>query len=484
MRAAWLLQASILWLLVLGLTHPGSPAQADEKTFEKAYLALCPGTVEELETLADLCHAAKLYAWRNETYELVLLLDADHTRARKWLKYRRSAAGGWKRGTYKPPRNLREPQAEDAASRRAVGERFTDKVLPLLTRHAKNVPAARRQALLRVLGRFAPEHVDVRKAQGNVRTDDGRWLLVESVGASTVRAALRKQAATALASVRAPPTDRPTAADNKLRLGWTAIYQAPHVRVMGTVTKEELLLAVKRIEACHPTFLTAFPGAQTKVKPMILYLLAGSSDKAAVLKNHPAADDGYRKWAKSLQSSWLPKTSTIWILASDRDLRLEWCSRQVMGNLLWRRFGIRGTPGWAFEGCGLYLSHLIAKQRRTFFVRRTQYGEKGTRKNDLWDRLRLKDTDWREEARKLLASEQAPNLRLLLGKKLNAMNTEDMLASFALCAFLIEGRPATLPKLLEDVGRRKKTSVDVLSAAGLDPDTLGIKLRRWLEETR
>ena len=79
---------------------------------------------------------------------------------------------------------------------------------------------------------------------------------------------------------------------------------------------------------------------------------------------------------------------------------------------------------------------------------------------------------------------RAPDLRLLLGKKLNAMNTEDMLASFAICAFLIEGLPAETPKLLESLGRGKKPSVDVLTSAGLDPDTLGIKVRRWLEETR
>jgi hypothetical protein len=253
---------------------------------------------------------------------------------------------------------------------------------------------------------------------------------------------------------------------------------------VGTVEKQELLEALRRVVASRATFVGVF-GDDPKMPPQLtLYLLAGSSDKQAVLKNHPAATDSYRAWAKKLQSSWLPKTFHIWIHAPEPALRLEWCSRQAMGHQLSRRFGIRGAPGWAFEGCGLYLSGLIASQRRTFFVKRTEYGESGTRKDDLWSRLREKETDWREEARKLLASKEAPDLRLLLGKKLNAMNTEDMLASFALCAFLLEGRAEEAPKLLLAVGKGKQESIAVLSKAGLDPATLEIKLRRWLEETR
>ncbi len=475
-------------LTVIALTMGGvllsGDARAEDETFEAAYRALIPGTVAELEGLAEACHAAKLYGWRNETYERVLLLAGDHKRARTWLKYRRSADGHWKRGSYKPPRNLKEPSDAQRVERRAVGERFAGKVLKLMASSSAPLPTARHQALLRLLVRFAPEREDLRKELGEVRARDGRWLLAESVSAATLRAVLAKRAKQTVSAQIAPATARPTAADNALRLGWSAIYQAPHVRLMGTVTKEELVLAVKCLEACYPVFDHVFGKKEEIPKPLVVYLLAASSDKAAILKHHPAADTAYRRWAAKLQSSWLPKTSSIWIFASDRDLRLEWCSRQIMGNRLWRRFGIRGTPGWAFEGCGLYLSHLIAGQRRTFFVRRTQYGKQGSRENDLWDRLRAKDANWREEARKLLASDEAPDLRLLLGKNLNAMNTEDMLAAFAVCAFLLEGRPRQLPSLLESVGRKKQDSIDVLTAAGLDPQTLEIKLRRWLAETR
>lgn len=481
MRLPW--RAPLAVLLVALALLPGALWADDEPTFEEAWANLAERTAEELDALASECHKRKLFAWRNEAAERILIFQPDHKQARRWLKYR-IKDGAWTRAAYKPPRNLKAPSGELGGARSAVSRRFAEGALTLLETHAGEVGDAQRQSFLRVIGKCAPGREEVHAALGEVRTPEGSWVLRESLDARAARERIRGLVKEALAEAPLPAEARPQREDNALRLGWNAIYEAPLARVLGTVEKPELLEALRRVTASDAVFAGVFGPAKKRPPQLSLYLLAGSSDKQAVLKNHPAANDAYRAWAKRLQSSWLPKTFHIWIHAPDPQLRLEWCSRQAMGHQLSRRFGIRGAPGWAFEGCGLYLSGLIANQRRTFFVKRTQYGESGTRKDDLWSRLREKDTDWRDEARTLLASKQAPDLRLLLGKKLNAMNTEDMLAAFALCAFLLEGRGKEAPKLLHAVGKGKQDSIEVLSKVGLDPVTLEIKLRRWLEETR
>ncbi len=471
-------------VILLAVVGSARAASADASAFETAWRARGATTAKAFEAFAVTCHKAKFFRDRNAAYEVVLLFDPDHRSARTWLKYRKDAKGGWKRGSYKPPRNTKPPGPEHDKLRATLAGDFTDAAFELLTKHAKDITPARRQAALRDMVRVAPAREDVREALGELLTAEGVWILAESVSARARREAILKQAKICLAAVPSPKPERPTQADNALKLRWTAIFQAPKVRLMGTAPKPELLQAVRRIEACYPLCTFVLGPSKRKVKPMVVYLLSGSTDRTTILANHPKTNDTYRAWAAKRQSSWFPKTSHMWIYGSDQGMRLEWCSRQVMGSLLSVRTGVRGEPGWAFEGHGLYLSNLIAGQRRTFFVKRTEYGDQGKHKDDLWEHLRKQDTDWRQEARTLLAGPRAPDLRLLLGKKLNAMNTEDMLASFALAAFLLEGRPGEAAKILEAVGRGKQDSVKVLSAAGLDPATLILKLRRWLDETK
>ncbi|MDJ0521506.1 MAG: hypothetical protein QNJ90_05465 [Planctomycetota bacterium] len=471
----------LVLVLCVGLLTPG--AHTDDVPFDEAWHALGTRSAQELKQLAAGCHKAKLFAWRNEALEDLLIFEPDDVEARRRLKYRRSPDGAWVQGRYKAPRNLKPASQALTAARGAVRDRFADRARELMEEHASELTAARRDALLRLVVQIAPDREDVRSDLGEVRAEKGAWVLRESAASKARREALRRFAQEALREAPLPSEERPTRADNALRLGFSAIYDTPLARVLGTVEKGELLEATRRIHASRALFAEALPGKDAGLPQLSLYLLAGSSDRDAVLQNHPRSTEAYRAWAKRLQSSWLPKTKQVWIHAAEPAMRLEWCSRQAIGHQLRQRFGIRGFPGWAFEGFGLYLSHLVADQRRTFFVKRTKYGEKGARKDDLWARLREKGADWRAEARTLLASKQAPDLRLLLDKPLNAMNTEDMLASYALCAYLLEGRSQDVPALLLAIGKGKQKSIAALGKLGLDLDTLGIKLRRWLEET-
>jgi len=458
-------------------------ARADKATFESAWEALSADAARDYATLATWCHKGKLFGARNAAYDLVLRFAPDDVEARRRLQYRKAPDGTWTRHRYKPPRNLRSAGSAYETRRAAMGKALVERGLALLAEHASSVLPPRRQAVLRILVYLAPEREDVRAALGEQRSADGTWRLAESLGARKRRDDLRKLATAVLRDLSAPSLSRPTRAENALHLDWTAIVQMPHARLLGTVPREEVIEGGKRFAACGPVFRGALGGTPRKITPLAIYVLASPADRTTLLASHPQAPDSYRTWAARLQSSWFPKTRDVWIQTAEKDLRLEWVSRQGMGTLLSSQLGLRGKPGWAFEGFGLYLSHLVAGQRQTFFVKRTKYGEKVTRKDDLWARLRDKRTDWRAEARTLLASPRAPDLRLLLGKRLSEMNTEDMLVSYVLAALLLEGRPKEVAGLLTKIGRGKRPSVDVLSAAGLDPETLGIKLRRWLDET-
>jgi len=467
--------------LLLLLVVAGVPARA---TADEARTERVARLVADLEDLARWCAGQKLFAERNATYEQILAFEPDHAEARRWLKYRRAKDGTWIRpGAYAAPRNFRAPPDELAARRARIGDTFADATLRWLEAQGRDLRPDHRAAAIREALVVAPEREDLRALAEESRATDGRWVLAETLRAATRRPALARAAQEALAAVPEPGEGRPTAAENDVPLPWTAGLQGRLVRVLGTTGRDEVAQAVRTAEACFALFGKAFPGEVPPIPGLTILLLRTGEERDTLLRTHPAADDAFRTWAADLSSGWLPGQNVVYGWSTTREGRMEWCARQPIGSLLRRRFGVRSKHGWAFEGFGLYLSHLVTGRRQTFFVRRTDYGEDGAPHGDLWDKLRSEGADWRREARRLLVSARAPDLRLLLGKDVNAMDTEDMLASYALAAFVLEGRGPQALAWLEAVGDDTPWEEALQVALGLDAETLRLRLRRWLEET-
>jgi len=476
-----LLAAATAWL-------PAAAVRADEAAVQAAWKQCADAAVADLAELAAWCHKGKLFRTRNETYAVLLQLDPDHAAARKRLRYKKDKDGGWTRsGRYKHPRNLERAGPELLERRDAVAERFADAVLAFLERSDLDVPAALRARALWIAARVSPERKDIRRLNGEIETAEGTWILAETLSARTRRRALADAAAEALTSAPAAKTARPTSEENSLGLRWTDILTSPHLRVMGTIDRDELEQAIAVTEASLAVFETAFGVAAPRIRGYTMYLLKDRDEQKTLLAKHGTATEAYRERASKLASSWLPKTRTLFIRAPTRKGRIEWCARQTFGRSLRAQFGADARKGWIYEGFGLYLDHLVTGRRQTLFVRRTKYeeGDERRRETDLWDRLKAEDSDWRAEARALVAGPRKPDLLLLLGKDVNSMNTEDLLYAYVIAAWCLEGRPRETAGLLGALCKKKLPPADALrTKLGLDPDLLEARVIRWLEETK
>ena len=101
-----------------------------------------------------------------------------------------------------------------------------------------------------------------------------------------------------------------------------------------------------------------------------------------------------------------------------------------------------------------------------------------------WQQLQLADVNWLEEGRRLLSGPNAPHLEFLLGKSVNNMRDEDLLFSYVLAAYLLEGRPKETPTILRRIGAGNHPVKVLEEELGRPLREIEARLLRWLEETR
>ena len=70
----------------------------------------------------------------------------------------------------------------------------------------------------------------------------------------------------------------------------------------------------------------------------------------------------------------------------------------------------------------------------------------------------------------------------MLGRNVNSMGPDDLLASYLLARFLIEGRPKVVHALLADVGAGKTADQWCGRHLGWSVHELDKRLRRWVAE--
>jgi hypothetical protein len=92
--------------------------------------------------------------------------------------------------------------------------------------------------------------------------------------------------------------------------------------------------------------------------------------------------------------------------------------------------------------------------------------------------------NWIDAAWKLLRAPDAPDYAAVMSADAATLGMEGMLASYALSAYLLEGRPDALPELLFRCGRGEAPEASVPGALGLALDELRPRIVRWLSERR
>lgn len=481
-RAALALLLGLL-LLVAGPT-PGAEARGE------------PGPIREvreqlkgkLHDMAGYCTSRKLFGARYDIYELIVALWPDDAVARKSNGYE-DTGSGWSKQGRKRPRNL---AASGIPALRALQDETAAWYLQAIDEASKALPpglaAAWRARSVGTAVQIAPNNEALRARGGEVKGKgaDGKrgWILVETKHSRQRRAKLRKAAAKALKNAPKPKKDVARDGEQSSTVTWKTVIAGKRARVTGTTPPEELAQILRNVEATYPFFDAAFGRTADPIRGLTVHVVDNIGTGNVYLAEQPGVEQGWLKFVTPLISVWIPKSSRVLVKSPDPDTRLEAGPRMVMSAHMGRRFGIHSKMGWAVEGFGLYLTWHIAGTRLINAVRQSQYGE-SEEKVDLARRLRETGTDWVAEGRALVNGSDAPDLRLLLGKTVNTMTPEDILYSYLLAMWLVEGHRDKLGGFLPAIAAVKDADYDLAFAEhlGFDVASAERRLKRWMNET-
>ena len=450
------------------------------QTFEETHAAARTALVGRLLALAQWCHDSELFEERDRAWRAVIGIETDNLEARKGLRYARNVDGSWKEPAPRPAKNRNPAALEKLQAKRseAIGP-FRDEMLVEIEKE-KVSPDTRKAVFAEILA-VDPDDGSVHRLMGEARLDD-RWVLLESATGKTRRAALKAaiEAAKAAPSKATPTT--PSDADKVLSENWKCGMEVEGVRVLSTGDASQ---CDKLSNACSITgaaFETALGTPPKFAEGFCLYVVAGASEKEAFIGKIPGLDDAQRGVLKRTIGGGLPGTWRIALFEPDPQRMLDCGVRHTLAHLLFNSFKISTSHAWVFEGLGLYLTREICGTRLTWFC--SGKGVAGEGKNSPRGKLMVSSSNWMNEALQSLTRDPAPDLAKVLEIDLPAMGVDDMLISYALAAYLVEGRPEEAPAVLKGIGDGKKSAEVLQSALGLSTPELQQRLIQWLKERK
>jgi len=428
-----------------------------------------------------LTHAAwsqenELYAERNRAWGRVIAIDADNPDARKGLRFARNADGSWKEPAPRPAKNRNaKAEAEIPARRAEVVGPFREAMLALIEKERPSSDL-RRAMLDEVLG-TDPDDAVVRDLLGEARTEAG-WVLKETAVGKERRAAIR--AAALKAGDASVPLERveETALEKGLGAQWTCAVGTGSVRVLATTDAGE---GDKIARACAavPGVVAEALGRPVKLaEPYTVYVL-GPAGRDAFVDAWPGLQPDERERLKGWAGGGIPRAVATAVWDADPRKRLDCASLHAIVHALRAAVGIGPEHGWALEGLGLYLNREVCGTRFAWFT-----GAALDKKNKLTTRLVQADANWMNEAFVLLSGPGRPDLEAGMEKDVSQVGVAEMLASYALAAYLLEGRPAEAPVLLERIASGTKPVAAIREVLGMSVHELQERLVRWLSERK
>ncbi len=457
----------------------------DSAAFEAAMDAAQGDLVDKLDGLAGWCSQKKLLLEKARIYEIVLRFDPDHKKARKVLGFKRRKGVWIQSSTYREPRNYNSSALELLPAKRTETVRFyIDEVLAIMER-TEALPNLLRREKLNLLLELGPEDERVRKALGQSKVGD-RWVLSETSNALATRAEVQTLARECLAGADLGQVDDPIPVEQSLLLPWKHILQTNYVRVAGTTTEEEVTNVMRVTEAAGDLFRKLFDSRTYHLPGFHIYVMEPGHQKDKFMALHPLILDKDRAFIESLEAAGIPNTAQVAVWANTPRERLDRVTRQSIGYFLSEEFGIGLEHGWAWEGFGMYLTYQLTGTRLTFYMEPGRYeaqGQEGENQRELMKRLYYPNSDWLLEARNYFTSNRRPSLGFSLGRKVNDLTSEDLLISYVLARYLLEGWPIETPQMLRRIGSGGRPQAVVPEVFGMPFRELERRFWLWLEET-
>ncbi len=437
--------------------------------------------VEELNELARWCVKKRLGIERDRICRTILILDPEHESAHRRLKHVR------RRGQWVAPR--KPPTSRNAQARLVPDVRKRERELVdgycLLRLRAldEEAEAWEREVSdedLRELLRIAPGFEPARERLGETLGQSGTWVLVEGVHAKTRREAIFRIGADDLRAVPDPEVGAPAEWMRSVDLPWTGHRGTPRVIVSGTVPEEEIDRVTRIAHASQDFFNHVFSTKQSLPAGFRIVLLWRDADRDAFIDAFPGLSEKERERYRGTGGARFPVRPVVgeWLLDPRR--RADGALRHCLGLLLEREYGLYTDHGWIWEGFGLCLTHRMIGTRLTYFIQHTDYvPESGAPLlRDLSTR-----PDWLRAALQMLEREQHPRLPSVVGKNVNQMSLDDVLYAHALAAYLLDGRPDAVDRVLRATGSGTHPVLALEQALDADARSIEDRLTRWLRET-
>ena len=451
------------------------------RDFESKRSKLEQELVPKLEELAASANGLKAYATRNRCYRVILALDSEHKGARRGLKYRRKA------GQWIPASSQRT--AKDAESKR-VAELVTatedlialylQTMLPLIESYSDELGPLEVERAYRSILAFDPNNSDVRALLGEVKLGD-QWIMLETARAIDRREFLlgvAKQAYDSISDLRAVEAE---GFELEVGLDWTVVLRTPRVRCLGTGTAEEIERILRASHAMDDLIEATFKRRIALSKHHEIFVLANPGEKETLLKSLPRARKETSNVLEGANGGWLGHGDRFGIWSESVQRRVDGATRSTVNQYLQNGFKVGLRQGWASEGIGVYLVETMVGTHLTWFTKTERYviQNNGGKAAMTIDNPEL---DWMEAGRELLTSDGAPRLGALLGRRVSTMSASDLLHSYVLAAYLIEGRADELPFLLEAIGKNGNPTKAFESVLGQKLPIIEARLRRWVVE--
>lgn len=465
------------------LTAPAPDAFDDaKKSAEATYLA-------GLEELADWCHGEKAYRQRDKAYEAVLLLDPDHKKARKFLKftYDRKAKEWTRKRAYKKPKAGKDEVVDQARDkRRALDGTYVEAQLAVIEKFDGKIAPKRRTDELEMLMAAAPDHPRVRELLGFVKMKKGGkdvWVTKVALETETRREEIRDALDAARDEVPDAEDVDLIAPEEELPLDWNVQIGNERVRVVGDIEEEEAEQAAEIGYLAYDFLPFMIGGKQTAPPDFTYYMLGEPGSKEDFIDSYPGISDADKQAFPTLRSGWMP--GGVWRVgcwAEEVEQRLDVALKQTTASYLQYEYAIKTNKGWISEGVGLYINQLVLGTRLSYSITITEYDDPSRPQTD----REMADTeeDWLELAARILEDARPTQLATTMGRNTTQMTADDIVLGYAMVKFLREGYGKdAFEKILRDIGSGSGSSVVVLEKFfdARIPD-IQKKLLGWIEE--
>jgi hypothetical protein len=435
--------------------------------------------------LAEYADSIKADVERDELYQCILGYDSDDKDARKALGYTKKK-DEWVFKKYNEPKN-RASEADLSELQRRRTEAVTALEEKIDACFPTDNPSVRHKHGLRVelekLVLLDGDNEFLRQRAWFAWDEQkGEWRMREVVAAKLDRAERAGLLKELEANVPAAARTEVDPGGQATKLPFGVSVQIPRVHVMSTGTADEAQ-TIASIMHRAPDFLSGAFGlpdpwrdAQWRV-----YDMADPGLRSQFYGAHPEVNGDRAQLAEAGGVGF--GNNCMGVAAEVPATRFDAVATQRVGAYLGNVFGADLDKGWVRAGLGLYLSYQLCGTRLSLWIQRDEYGQGEGPK--LGERLQDPTVDWLDEARVLLRRrENAVNLVAVLGKPAKQLTAEDLLTSYAVSAYLYEGRRRDLIQILQRIGKGETPIVVFESQLEMPIDAFRERLIDWLGEMR